>query len=106
TADQAAARATGAQAAAAPPAVGDDLAGLREAAHGLAVVTLADGVDAGDGRAEGAITALRRRRGFVVVAAGEPGWPDALAALSPDTLVLVTRGAGPRLPEGGAGTQP
>jgi CRP-like cAMP-binding protein/predicted acylesterase/phospholipase RssA len=106
TADQAAARAVGAEGATAPPTAGDDLAGLRQAADGLAVLPLAAGAGVGEGRAERAIAALRRRYAFVVVAADEPVQPDALAAMSPDTRILVTRGAGPRLPESAAGTQP
>jgi CRP-like cAMP-binding protein/predicted acylesterase/phospholipase RssA len=103
--DQAAVRYAGLEPSAAPPSAGAALDAVREAPGGLAVLGLPGGRRTGPALLEPALAALRHRYGFVL-AHGLDEPPDAAAAaVGADTLVLVTRGTGPRLGDGAAAPQ-
>jgi NTE family protein len=103
--DQAASRYAGLEAAA-PPAPGAALDAVREAPGGLAMLALPGGRRAAPEPLEPVLAALRRRYAYVLVSGLDERPDDAAAAVGADTVVLVTRGTGPRPGDSPAAAQP
>jgi NTE family protein len=103
--DPAAARYAGLEAPAAP-ASDATLDGVRVAAGGLAVLALPGARPAADAVLARPLAALRRRYAFVLVSGLDEPPDEVAAAVGADTVVLVTRGTGPRPGGDGTATSP